>query len=129
MISFYEDHYGWSLIRDNRELSIPNESSRYYRETRISLVDFDGFDKQTIKPEYQFELALHEAQAWALNKCIYQSEAALVEQFCISHAEKEYWAWEAQRKQAIQRGLEDVAKGNVCSLGSFAQYADIEIED
>ena len=31
--------------------------------------------------------------------------------------------------ESIQRGLDDVANGNVSSLGSFAQYADIEIDD
>ena len=31
--------------------------------------------------------------------------------------------------ESIQRGLDDVANGNVSSLGSFSQYADIEIDD
>lgn len=30
---------------------------------------------------------------------------------------------------AVLRGIQDVANGNVSSLGSFAQYADIEIDD
>lgn len=30
--------------------------------------------------------------------------------------------------ESIQRGLDDVANGNISSLGSFSQYADIEID-
>ena len=55
-----------------------------------------------------------------------------------------YWEWlliygnrrnyfmteaEAQKAASVLRGIQDVANGNVSSLGTFAQYADIEIDD
>lgn len=44
---------------------------------------------------------------------------------------REYFMTEAEAKTAasVLRGLDDVANGNVSSLGSFSQYADIEIDD
>ena len=44
---------------------------------------------------------------------------------------RDYFMTEAEAKTAasVIRGIQDVANGNVSSLGSFAQYADIETDD
>ena len=44
--------------------------------------------------------------------------------------EKELWIWKNKEAlAAVKEGLEQSAKGETVSLGSFAQYADLEIED
>lgn len=44
--------------------------------------------------------------------------------------EQERWLWQNSTAiAAVQRGIEQVRAGDRHSLGSFAQYADLEIED
>lgn len=44
--------------------------------------------------------------------------------------EQEQWLWQnSQAQSLIRRGIEQIAAGERRSLGSFAQYADLEIED
>ncbi|CAN5881203.1 hypothetical protein BH11GEM1_BH11GEM1_23220 [soil metagenome] len=42
----------------------------------------------------------------------------------------ERWLWQNHdAMQSLARGKEDVREGRVFDLGSFAEYADIEIDD
>lgn len=44
--------------------------------------------------------------------------------------ERELWIWKNKEALgAVKEGLEQLARGEGVSLGSFAQYADVEIED
>ena len=44
--------------------------------------------------------------------------------------ERESWLWQnADALAAVHRGIEQVEAGQQRSLGSFAQFADLEIED
>ena len=48
----------------------------------------------------------------------------------VTIPERELWLWQnSSALAAVQRGSEQVAKQEVHDLGSFAQYADLEIED
>lgn len=44
--------------------------------------------------------------------------------------ERELWIWKNKEAlAAVKEGLEQSARGETTSLGSFAQYADLEIDD
>lgn len=44
--------------------------------------------------------------------------------------EREQWLWQnAEALDSVQQGLEQSARGEQVSLGSFAQYADLDIDD
>ncbi|MBD2777700.1 hypothetical protein [Iningainema tapete] len=44
--------------------------------------------------------------------------------------EDQRWLWQNSEAMAmVQRGLQQAAAGEVHDLGSFAQYADLEIDD
>jgi hypothetical protein len=48
----------------------------------------------------------------------------------VSIAERELWLWQNPEVAAsIQRGIRQSAAGEAHDLGSFAQYADLEMED
>jgi hypothetical protein len=44
--------------------------------------------------------------------------------------EKQRWLWQnPEALGMVLKGIEQAAKGEVYDLGSFAQYADVEIDD
>lgn len=44
--------------------------------------------------------------------------------------EEQRWLWEnPQALDMVTRGIQEATKGEVHDLGSFAQYADLEIDD
>ncbi|PSB20599.1 hypothetical protein C7B65_06760 [Phormidesmis priestleyi ULC007] len=44
--------------------------------------------------------------------------------------EREQWLWQnSTALSSVQQGIEQVAEGNQRSLGTFAQHADLDIED
>ncbi|WP_299489711.1 hypothetical protein [Acaryochloris sp. IP29b_bin.137] len=44
--------------------------------------------------------------------------------------EQELWLWNNPDAIAtVRQGMQDVAQGEIHKLGSFAQYADLEVED
>ncbi len=48
----------------------------------------------------------------------------------IEIPEREAWLWNnPQSLAAVRRGLEDAAAGRVVDAGSFAQYANLEIDE
>lgn len=59
----------------------------------------------------------------------YSYDAILIQEEVTKLKQSGYEVIEARTEAAVLRGIQDVANGNVSSLGSFAQYADIEIDD
>jgi hypothetical protein len=48
----------------------------------------------------------------------------------VSIPERELWLWQnAEALDSVKRGLKQSAEGQGHSLGSFAQYVDLEIDD
>lgn len=48
----------------------------------------------------------------------------------VAVSESEMWLWKnPEAIAAVTRGLQEVADGNLVEVESFAQYADLEIED
>jgi hypothetical protein len=48
----------------------------------------------------------------------------------VSIPERELWLWQnAEALASVKRGLKQSAENQGRSLGSFAQYADLEIDD
>ena len=48
----------------------------------------------------------------------------------IAVPEREAWLWQnPEAISSVQRGLQESDGGELHDLGSFAQYADIEVED
>jgi acyl-CoA hydrolase len=44
--------------------------------------------------------------------------------------EQQQWLWQnPEALAAVQRGIQQAEEGEVHDLGSFAQYADVDIED
>jgi glycine cleavage system aminomethyltransferase T len=48
----------------------------------------------------------------------------------VNISEKEIWFWKNQSAQeSLKRGLEEAEAGEIHDLGSFAEYADLDIDD
>lgn len=48
----------------------------------------------------------------------------------VSIPERELWLWQNPDALAsVQRGIQHSAAGEICDLGSFAQYVDLELDD
>ena len=91
---------------EKRSRPIENPTHRVYAK----------FEERFVKApeEYSYEAVLTQDEVIALKRSGYEIIACLVGR---------------QADESIQRGLDDVANGDVHSLGSFSQYADIEIDD
>ncbi|MBH8574785.1 hypothetical protein I8752_17505 [Nostocaceae cyanobacterium CENA369] len=48
----------------------------------------------------------------------------------VNIPERELWIWQnSQASSSLERGIQQASSGEVHELGSFAQYADLEIDD
>lgn len=48
----------------------------------------------------------------------------------VTIPEQEFWLWQnTSALAAVRRGIEQADQNEVHDLGSFAQYADLEVED
>ena len=90
-------------------------------------------------PEYEVDRLLGRSLKWHANNDRVEAGSFYQQSFTAKITEEEAEKLKSSNieniyvqdlvKEAIERGIEDVANGNVSSLGSFAQYADIEIDD
>lgn len=48
----------------------------------------------------------------------------------VTIPERELWLWQStEALNAVRQGMEEVAAGEVVDAGSFAEYADLDIDD
>ncbi|MFH7027829.1 MAG: hypothetical protein ACHBN1_21130 [Heteroscytonema crispum UTEX LB 1556] len=88
--------------------------------------------KEAIVTNEQGNLTLEEtAKAKAYRVLINDAGQILLDPIDLeSIPENQRWLWQNPEAMAmVQRGLQQAARGEVHDLGSFAQYADLEIDD
>jgi len=86
--------------------------------------------KELVQPDSQGKLTLeHLARATSYRVMVNDAGQILLDPV-LSIPEREAWLWQNPEALAlVQQGIEQSAIGQIENLGSFAQYANLELDE
>ena len=94
------------------------------------LLDDNFEDGKTVQKDARGRVAIGSAATAKHYRVSRNAHGQILLTPIVQIAEHEMWLWKNPEALAsIRRGLEDEAAGRVHDLGSFAQFADIEIDE
>lgn len=86
--------------------------------------------KDTIRPDARGRITLGNFAKSKTYKVMINDAGQILLNPVVTIPEHELWLWQNSSALAtVQCGIEQANKNEVCDLGSFAQYADLEVED
>jgi hypothetical protein len=86
--------------------------------------------KDIIRPDERGRITLGNFAKSKTYKVMINDAGQILLNPVVTVPEPELWLWQnSSALAAVGRGLEQVAKQETYDLGSFAQYADLEVED
>ena len=86
--------------------------------------------KDIIRPDERGRITLGSLSKAKTYKVMINDAGQILLNPVVTIPERELWLWHnSSALAAVGRGIEQVAKQETYDLGSFAQYADLEVED
>lgn len=86
--------------------------------------------KDVICPDERGRITLGDFVKFKTYKVMVNDAGQILLNPVVTIPEQELWLWQnSTAVSAVQRGIEQVAKQEIHDLGSFAQYADLEVDD
>lgn len=86
--------------------------------------------KNIIRPDERGRITLGNFAKSKTYKVMINDAGQILLSPVVTIPEQELWLWQnTSALTAVRRGIEQADKNEVHDLGSFAQYADLEVED
>lgn len=86
--------------------------------------------KESVQPDSRGRVTLGQLAQGKNYRILVNEAGQILLDPVVSIPERELWLWQnPEAISAVQRGIQQSAAGDVQELRSFAEYADLELED
>jgi len=86
--------------------------------------------KESVQPDSRGRVTLGQLARGKNYRLLVNKAGQLLLDPVVSIPEQELWLWQnPEAITAVQQGIQQSGVGDVQELGSFAEYADLELED
>lgn len=95
-------------------------------------MDNQGFQvvKDLVQPDGRGRISLGMPASGKSYRVLINDEGQILLDPVVPVPERELWLWNnPDAISSVRKGMQQVAQGEVHDQGSFAQYADLEVED
>jgi hypothetical protein len=109
-----------------------NEVGTGFMLSRKSEMSDQGFQmlKDIVQPDSRGRLSIGAAAKGKSYRVMVNDAGQILLDPVVAIPERELWLWQNPEAIAsVQRGIQQAAEGELHDMGSFSQYAELELED